>query len=870
MRMRNIKVTELLVEIKVNLVAFLSVVAFVCLGMGLYLGIRWAGVTFGDTADAVFEAGSLHDIEVQYPYGLTDDDLEELASVEGVSSVEPGYSGFVRMTDGSESNVLKVQSLTEHIDVVSVVEGELPQEADEIALLTFWADGHDVSVGDVVTLKHDAQSEGDEVDEDGMAFLTCNSFVVTALVDSPQYVSKVAGQLGAASVGSGAIDCVGFVTQDAFDLAAFDGAYPNVYLRCDRARNLGTYSDEYEATLQPVVDEVSALGEMLADARFHELYDRESERIDAAEQELTAKERLLPAPSEELEAAKQELVDAREQLAGMVAYEWFVSPRMEIGSVMSIDSILTMLRNVRGAMASLFVLVGLLVCYSAVSRLVYDHAEQIGTKKAMGFHDWEIAVEYLAFTGLAVVVGMLLACVTAVYVVELIMNPSAAGSYVMPDPPLIYDVGDLLVAGAFELVLILLSTWFAIHNLLSRDAVELLTGNYKVQVTAHRIERTDLWQRMSLYAQTIVNNCISAPRRVVATIVGVMGCTALIVASITLRSNVSRSIDRQYERVYDFETLVYLEDAGIETVKPVQDVLGRMGIESEPVRLTREQVSKEGGLRDGVKLVVPYDEETFGDFYHVTSVSGEEARLGDGGIWISAAFAEHMDVGLGDEVTLTGGDGESHSFTVAGVFEYYILHHEFVLGKEEYRRVYGEDPEPNVLLADTAGADLDEVRDALAQVEGYDMLVDDYATVHYGYEVLVSLLQAVVVIFLLLAVLMAFMVLLNLDLVFVEEKKRELVVLMINGFSVREAQAYIYRESLVLTAIGIVLGVVLGSVVGIETVRALEPSYGHFIKEFNGMAIAIGAIGAVVLSVGVLLYALRKIRRFSLVEINRF
>ena len=105
---------------------------------------------------------------------------------------------------------------------------------------------------------------------------------------------------------------------------------------------------------------------------------------------------------------------------------------------------------------------------------------------------------------------------------------------------------------------------------------------------------------------------------------------------------------------------------------------------------------------------------------------------------------------------------------------------------------------------------------------------------------------------------------------FVDEKKRELIILMINGFYAKDAQAYIYRDSIVLTVIGILLGVLLGSQMGSITVAALEPVMGWFVKEFSWIATLVGVVGAAVFSTAVLFYALRRIPRFDLTDINRF
>ena len=267
---------------------------------------------------------------------------------------------------------------------------------------------------------------------------------------------------------------------------------------------------------------------------------------------------------------------------------------------------------------------------------------------------------------------------------------------------------------------------------------------------------------------------------------------------------------------------------------------------------------------------MPTNERVFKNVYHVISSSGGEADLEKDGVWVSAAYGEHMGVGAGDQGTLTENTGKTHDFTVAGVFDYYLLRQEFVMGKETYAEAFGAVPEANMLLVDSKEASFGHLRDVLTNVEGYETLVDDYSEASSFFGQIVSLLNIVVVVYLGLSAAMALMVLLNLDVMFVEEKKRELIVLMINGFSARQAKAYIYRDSIVLTIIGVLLGILLGAIVGGYTVFALEPDEGFFIKSFYPPAALVGCVGAVVFAGAALLWSLRRIPRFDLTDINRF
>lgn len=1157
--MKRIRIVELLANIRSNFVPFLSISLFVALGVGLFLGIQWGAVALQGAFRQQAAAGRVHDIEIQFPYGLTEDDLAQLKKIEGVDEVEQAYSTFATMGGGGTSYVFRVQSLTEGIDTPDVVEGKIPVAPQEMAILASFASRHDISVGDRITFKHDAA--GESGDKDGMETLTADSYTVTALVNHPAYLAKNANSFGISSMASGLVDCVAFVTRDAFDAAKFRDAYPSIFVRSARLEGMNIFSPEYREAVAPMVDSITELGKSLGTARFRTVRDEAQGKLDEAESKVTDGERQLvegeqklkdgeqdiadgekalaegkeeltekelagarqladsyaqlvegqarydagvsayntasdiynqvagkfdavrgeydvlvrlhdalggavegiSGASDELEAAirdydidpsdehwnrlasafdalrnaygqmvddhgslaealdavsaelgfpvaagslpsgslgldradvqaardalrdsrngsdqvgsfldriahatisvsgvtislldipgglqavydqlegtrqtlesskaqldagwaqyeegkatydrqiaegkqtledktaelqdgkdqlvegkkeledktaelnegKDSLADAKEQFKKLVEYEWIVMPITDNGGMQSVTMVTTMMGNVRWAMALLFVLVGLFVCYSVISRLVHEQIVGIGTKKALGFRSGEITSMYLGFSGLSVVIGVVGAIGISLLLVQGVMNPTAGRQYTVPQYAPHFDIVELLIFGVIEFGLILLATLFAIHGLLKREALDLLRGESTANVKEHFYERWGIWNRLSLFSKTVVSNCVNDPRRVVGTLVGVIGCTALIVMAVTLSGNISLSIERHYEKVYDFDSIVYLSgDGGEQKAESVAMGLYRQGIAGAPALMRKLQFRQSNGARATATIVVPTNEFAFHRYYHVLDAATDEPVDIDGdGIWLSAAYQSHMNAQVGDEIVLTESTGKTHTFEIAGFFDFRILRPEFLLSRAAYEEAFGEKAEPNVLLMESGGADLAEVREALSGVEGYESLVDDHANAAYMYNELNGILRTVVLVYLILSGLMAVMVLLNLDIMFVDEKKRELIVLMINGFSTRQAQAYIYRDSIVLTVIGIALGVVVGSIAGGFTVSALEPEAGHFVKDFNGLAAIAGIGGAGVFAASVLIYALRKIPRFDLTDINRF
>ena len=158
---------------------------------------------------------------------------------------------------------------------------------------------------------------------------------------------------------------------------------------------------------------------------------------------------------------------------------------------------------------------------------------------------------------------------------------------------------------------------------------------------------------------------------------------------------------------------------------------------------------------------------------------------------------------------------------------------------------------------------------SLEGIEGYSSIADDKTNQYRNFETFSTVSNAVVLIYMILAILMAIVVLLNLNAMLIEEKKRELIVLMINGFSVKDAQHYVSNDSIVLTAVGIILGIILGCIMGSITVGSIEPSTATFVKSIDAKAVIAGIIGSSVLAFVMGKISLRRIPNMSLTDINK-
>ena len=882
---------------------------FVALGVGVFLGIYWSGPALERAASSEFDKGLMYNVQIVYPYGLTNADLDAIGQIEGVSYVEPARQTFAVYKHGQTDMTFKLQTLGDWVNYLDLKDGRMPRKPDEIALKATAASALGLGVRDQISFVHDAADD----DPDGMAQLTVDTFTIAAIVESPEYISYTKATYGISLSGSGSVDELGWVLPEAFDDDAYYGGYPIANILCTDLKGMNSFSEEYIEASSRVERDVTALGAELAPARYNDLRSQAEQAIADGEEQLgpardilAIAQRVLKGVDEtvtplldriseetgltggpaDVIAAAHDLVDrgaryvadgeakleaGKAQLASLKEYDWIVTGRQLNGGALEASMFAGVTERLAFTMAALFLIVGLLVTYSAVSRLVHEQITQIGTKKALGLRGREITASFLAYSALAVVVGAIIGTIVGIIVVEGILGYALGQRFTVGGYPPYVGLPSALAIVGIELVLVLAVTWMACRRILREHAVELLRGEKPPQARGHFYERLGIWDKLPLLSQTIVNNCVNDKRRVFSTIVGVAGCTALIVTAITLNDDVLASYDAHYDHVFNFDTIVNVDSSVDDAANSVDAALHKAGV-TNTAQIHRQNfmLILPNGSRSSMRAVVPTSAEEFGAVYHVNPVPEGSFDLNADGVWVCQAYASHIGAQVGDEILLNAGDGVVHRVPIAGFYEFYLPFNELIMNSALYEEVFGTSPAPNMILADAAGMSTDEMKAALGGTPGFDGLVNDKKGQKGNFNSFASVSNIVVLVYLGLATLMAIVVLLNLNVMFIEEKRRELIVLMINGFSVHDAKRYIYNDSIVLTLIGIVLGLVLGSVMGSLTVGSIEFEAANFLKGIAWRAIVIGAVGSAALATIMGAIALRRIPNFNLTDINRF
>ena len=501
---------------------------------------------------------------------------------------------------------------------------------------------------------------------------------------------------------------------------------------------------------------------------------------------------------------------------------------------------------------------------------MHEQTTQIGTKKALGLRSREITLSFLMYAGIAVICGAIVGSLVGFTVVEGIIARALSSMFILGNYPPFFGVPLFLIVTALEFVLVLIATWLACRSILRKHAIELLRGEEPPTAKTRIYEKWAIWGKLPLLTQTIVNNCFNDKRRVFSTIVGVAGCTALIVTAITLNNDVLKSYDKQYADVYGFSDIAFVDSSVDGALANVEKAFLDEGATTAQVMRKGALLKQDDGASCAGRVIVPADEDAFKEVYHVRPITGPRFNSVSQGVWITRAYADHLGAKVGDIVEIDLGDGASHKMPILGFYEFWLTYHEVLMSRECYELEFDVELAPNAVLASEIATPIEEMVSKLSDIDGFDSAIDDKEYQSHNFKQFASVSRAVVLIYLALSALMAVVVLLNLNAMFIEEKKRELIVLMINGFSIHDAKRYIYNDTIVLTAIGIVVGVILGCVMGSVTVGSIEPSTASFVKDVDWIAVGAGVVGSAVLALIMSLIALRRIPRFKLTDINKF
>ena len=972
-------------NIRKEIIAYLSIVIIALLASLSFLGIAYSAATLKKDALTFFNTYGLWDIEITSTMLMDDEDLETILAFPSVAEAERVWQIDTKLhMEGPETSVT-VMSLPGKLSRPKLLEGQLPETAEECAVEKELMDRCGLSLGQTISVDTKMISDVDP--------LLVKSFVITGVFQTPDHITYMIP-----------VTPYILICEDCFNKEGLDGAFMKIRIQVDGAPE-NRYSDAYWETISPVENAINAIADEQAELRGERLRENIDNRTaegrqklrDAVEQ-LEDGRRQLDEGRRELDEKRAELEDARRQLdegwealrdgeeqlkaaeeqlaqaeamlapaeamlysvpedllaavAELLGYSsqlreykeardlWYfkgeeyldgvtlceknrkqleegerqyqegldalrdaeqqledaekeladgeeeyrngerelreaeeIRDKIEIGRWVVLNDKgnpgfiyarenSSKLASLSMSFSAIFLVVGALVIYATIGRMVEQQRIIIGATKALGLYNREVFAKYLYFactaTMLGVGLGLLLAWLplqrTILQSYEKLLTYGEGTRSFLP-----LESG-LVVAGAFSISVA--AVYLGCGQLLRLPAIQLLQGG----TPTGKRKKARRSVKRNLYSFLIFRNMRTDWKRVLVTTISIAGGCILMVVGFTLRYGISGVPDRQFGEILTYEAEVFYDLSQNEgAASEIREILNQNGLAYIEVRKA-DAVFEANDTLNALTLIVADKGDLEGYFALRDTESGVPLELPESGVLVPRRFWEYYDFDVGDCVTVYDSGMNLNEVRIAGVFENFYGQL-FFLSPQGYEEIFLSAPEQNCFFVKTDGMELDTLQQNLADVKGL-VKVNDASAERNVIGQFTASLNFVVWLMLFIAAVMACFIVANFSMTYVQRKTKELTIMRINGFTTRECISYAAVDLIVTTTLGTLLGLPLGGFLGSAILSTTETPYIQMIREPAVQSYLYSAIITCGFSALTNSYALRRIRKLKLSDMS--
>ena len=529
--------------------------------------------------------------------------------------------------------------------------------------------------------------------------------------------------------------------------------------------------------------------------------------------------------AEKKEAARHKIADAYAGLDDIDMTQWYVQDRTSLDSYSSLNSDLSSIEGVGKLFPVIFLLVAVLMSLTTMTRMVEEERGLIGTYKALGFGNADIYRKYLLFAFIACLLGGVVGDIFGFVFMPRFISAILKTLYSLPQFHLrfdtLYGVGGVVLF----MVAIVGATALACRNELTQMPATLLRPKAPCSGARVWLERIPvIWNHLKFLNKVTVRNLFRYKKRLFMTIGGIMGCTALIICGFAIKDSVLKLAPNQYDHIYQYDLMAVFDakdnDDMIRQLADDGNINDYLNLRIESVKLLNPD-----GESTSVQLMVIPNGSSLEDYIRLENLDGTPAHLDDDGVFITQNAARILGLKTGGTVSVQNLELEQDKATVSGIVRNYLGNNVYMTQKL-YESLLGEYI-PNGVLVHLSDACTDQPAYAETLLDNDSVLsAVSIATLreNFGFD----LINAVVLLLIVMAGGLALVVLFTLSNTNISERVRELATIKVLGFYDKEVYQYVNKETLILTVMGILIGLPVGRVIGGFLTTALNMPGIHF------------------------------------------
>ncbi len=641
---------------------------------------------------------------------------------------------------------------------------------------------------------------------------------------------------------------------------------------------------QLEASRKKLVEgeEQAKKGQKQIDAGWSKIHDGEKQKTESEALIVENEEKLAQAKEEyeqgkaeaeqEIYDGEEKIKDAQLEINKIENAQWYVQDRSALPEYTGFGDNADRIRAIAKVFPILFFIVAALISLTTMTRMVEEQRTQIGTLKALGYGKLSIAGKYLNYALLATIGGSIFGVLFGEKVFPYIIVTAYKIMYThVPDVVIPYNWEYGIMAAGAAILCTGLATLLACYKELASQPAVLMRPPAPKQGKRVFLERIPfIWKHLSFIWKSTIRNLIRYKKRFFMTVFGIGGCMALMIVGFGLRDSIFAIGKLQYGelQLYDGMVILNTDTEEEDRKEPVEYLSSEKAVSDIMEGYLKKVTISKGKEEQEVYLSVPSDLEKNKEFQVFRNrITKKEFEMEKNSVILTEKAAQLLDVEKGDKIMLDDKDEKQAELRVTDICENYMEHYLYI-SPETYREIYGENMEVNTIyfkMKDFDKKGLKEIGENILSKRGALNVTYTYNIQNQLDDMLESL-DIVIVVLIISAGLLAFVVLYNLNNINITERKCELATIKVLGFYDKEVSAYVFRENVLLTIIGVVVGVVLGSMLHRFVIVTVEIDSVMFTRIIENISFVLSAVLTCLFSFLVNAVMYFKLKKIDMVE----
>lgn len=758
---------------------FFSIFGLVALGTFALIGLKATGPNMRETGNTQFDANNLADVQILSNYGFDTSDVTLLENVDTIDTVEFGYLKDTVIDQTTTS--IRLFSNTEEVSTFELIDGRLPNANDELALDAQYRDTYPINTTLMV---------------DDMGGLKQTTFTIVGYVQSSEMIDNT--MRGTTRVGTGELNTFAVLDEEAFSLDVFTLAR----VRFDDTKNLNAFDSSYSEAVDKNTQALETLLEEQAINRSNTL-----QNLDITY-----------------------TVHNRNDFPGYTLFD---------DNTHRTDILAMIFPTFLFAIAAL-------VCLTTMTRMVDEQRINSGTLKALGYSNKDIRFKFIFYGIIASASGSLVGVLAGHTILPTLIYNASTANFAMPDLQLHFYLLYTIVA-LFISIFCTVGVALLVVNkeLQDRPSVLLLPKAPKNGSTILLERIPFIWKRLSFNSKVTARNLFRYKQRMFMTILGVTGCTALLISGFGLRDSIQGIVQRQFSEIVHYDMIaVQGESSTSQLSTDVQNAINQDDNISSYDALHLKSVYALDNNKVKVKdiQVMAIDNvATFTNFISLYDAQTKDAiQLDDEGVVITQKMATLLNIKVGDTLQVYNDADIKYEIKVVAISEMYVGH-TIYMTKTQYEKIFAQDYAYNAhLITLNNKEDQNQVASNLMQLSGIKSIQTNDQISSSINAVIVGL-DKVIIVLLICATILAMIVIFNLTNINISERIRELSTIKVLGFYPEEVTMYIYRETIILSILGITVGFLVGTLLHSLMIVNLAPTNVMFYQSIVWTNLALSA-----------------------------